>query len=83
MTMSLAPPRKRRRPMVGSAHSTAGFKRSCSQYRRSLWRHRHQPLSRSAKPSSPPAAVRHRQSIGRARVLSLILWALIVVVTLK
>ena len=55
------------------------------QHRRRLWRHRHQPALRVARSAwSPPAATAAAAAPQAVLgVLSLILWALIVVVTLK
>ena len=70
----------------GEAHSTAGFRGAdARQHRRRLRRHRHQPALRVARSRrggqrAPTAAPTPQAVLG---MLSLILWALIVVVTLK
>ena len=69
----------------GEAHSTATFRALIArQHRRRLRRHRHQPALRAARGGGcrrgTSAAAAPQAVLG---VLSLILWALIVVVTLK
>ena len=69
----------------GEAHSTADLQGpDARQHRRRLWRHRHQPALRAARSDGC-----RQRDFGRSLpqavlgVLSLILWALIIVVTLK